>query len=296
MHRRSLVAASCQLEEKDFLIQCLVKAYRVELKQVHFGFASPLPTVGVPLDFLSRVTIPLSGTIAITASFDGKVEKRVLTTKEMLFTGKCGWSHASADANTRRAISVVFREGHIRFVYSEFMRGELKKNMWYHTSSGMKGVLFHTVQALNELMNDFQNDRFPRAANLLRALLSQAIIELQADKPLVCTKAQRTLALIKEHVASNYHLPITCKSISADLQMNPSYVSRLFSERSQETIHSFLTTYRMEKAAFILKNYDGTVKQVARQCGFTSTGYFIKAFKKFYAVTPGLFRSRNRYS
>ena len=281
--------------DKEFLIQCIQKAYSFELKQVHFGFAAPLPTSAVPLDFLSRITIPLKDSIEITASFDGTVAKReFIAGKDVLFTGKNGWAVSTREGKSRKSISIVFTENYIRAVYSEFVKGELKKNIWYHTSSGMKGLLFHTIQALNELMIDLRHDRFPRAEGLIKTLLAQVIIEMQEDKPLKITKAERTLGQIKDYILTNCHLPINRESISGDLQLNPSYISRLFSERTKETINSFLNKARMRKAAFILKNYDAPMAQVSEQCGFSSTGYFIKVFKKFYGITPGTFRSRER--
>ena len=281
---------------KEFIIECIVRAYQFEPTQVHFGFAAPLPSSAVPLDFLSRITIPLEGNPDIIASFDGKVEKREFTVGNVLFTGKNGWAVSEREGKSYKGLSIVFRENYIRAVYSEFVKGELKENIWYHTSSGMKGLVFHIIQALNELMIDFRNDRTERALGLIKTLLAQVIIEIQEDKPLRITKAERTLNQVKDYILSNCHLPINRESISGDLQMNPSYISRLFSERTEETINSFLNKVRMQKATFILKNYAASVEQVAEQCGYSSPGYFVKVFKKNYGITPGVFRNREKIS
>jgi len=280
--------------EKEFLIQRLEEALTLEVKHVYFGFSNPLPSLPAPLNFLSRITIPLKGKLEMTASFDGKIEKKIFKPGDILFTGRNGWALASRDDKTYKAVSIVLMKDCIRTVYSEFEKGKIKKNPWYHTSSGMKGILFHTVQALNELMTDFGNDRFQRAEALIKTMLGQTIIEMRKDRPLRISKSERTLALIKDYIMTNCHLPVNRESISSDLRMNPSYISRLFSEKTGETINAFLNKARMEKATFILKNHDAPIEQIAGLCGYSSPGYFVKVFKKFYGITPGAFRNREK--
>lgn len=280
--------------EKEFLIQRLEDSLRLKIKNIHFGFEKPLPSFPIPLDFLSRITVPLKGKLEITAAFDGKIKKKIFKPGEILFTGKNGWAFAQREDKTYKAVSIVIMKNCVRTVYSEFKKGKIKKNPWYHTSSGMKGVLFHTVQALNELMSDFANDRLERAANLIRTMIAQTIIEMRDDKPLKTSKSEKTLALIKDYILTNCHLPVNRASISSDLRMNPSYISRLFSEKTGESINSCLNKARMEKALSILKNHDAPIEQVAGLCGYSRAGYFVKVFKKFYGTTPGTFRNREK--
>lgn len=282
--------------DKEFLIQCLEDTLKLKIKKINFGFEKPLPSFSTPLDFLSRITVPLKGKLEITAAFDGKISKKIFKPGDILFTGKNGWAFASREGKTYKAVSIVIMKDCVRTVYSEFKKGNIKKNPWYHTSSGMKGILFHTAQALNELMSDFSNSRFERAADLIRTMIAQTIIEIREDKPLKTSKSGKTLALIKDYILTNCHLPVNRASISGDLRMNPSYISRLFSGKTGESINSYLNKARMEKALFILKNHGAPIEQVAGLCGYSSAGYFVKVFKKFYGTTPGAFRNREKIS
>jgi len=262
----------------------------VPLTLVHFGFAEPLPSYSVPLNLITRVTIPLYGKIVLVAAYDKKIEERELAPGDILFTGRNGWAFSARKDNVA-TVSVVFTVSHIRLVYVKYEMGEVKFNPWYHTSVGPKEISLHIIQALNGLMNETNSDRNSRAIPLITALLHQVIEEVEHDHPEKVGKAERTFQLVKEYMLQNYHSPINRASICGDLKLNPCYVSSLFTEKSGESLNVYLNRLRMENAEFILKTYKVSMEQAAAQCGFTSGAYFIKAFKKFYGTTPGVFKN-----
>ncbi len=49
-------------------------------------------------------------------------------------------------------------------------------------------------------------------------------------------------------------------------------------------------TYRMRKAAELLKTTANTISEVAYDTGFRDPSYFVKTFKKYHGVTPGRYR------
>ena len=53
---------------------------------------------------------------------------------------------------------------------------------------------------------------------------------------------------------------------------------------------AYLTWWRMTAAARLLREADGPLSAVARRCGYASEFAFAKAFKREFAVTPGVFR------
>ena len=48
-------------------------------------------------------------------------------------------------------------------------------------------------------------------------------------------------------------------------------------------------SFTLEKAAEMLTTTNLNVTEVGAQCGFLNTGMFIRAFKKNYGTTPGMY-------
>jgi AraC-like DNA-binding protein len=269
----------------------------ISFKNVYFGFAKPLPCpeYSVPLNFRSRLTVPLEGPCPIVASFDGRVEKKILNPGDILFTGRNGWAygqiHQSDDSQT---VSVVFMDSYVRLVKSEKKSGVTVRNPWRHTSAGPDGVTLLLLQALNVIMHETETDRQARALPLLIALIRQVLLDVSREPERKTGKAERTFQMILEQIHQRFNETITRKSICAELGLNESYASALFKRKTGENINTCLNRTRMDMADFLLKNYDEPVERISRQCGFSSAGYFIKSFKKFYGVTPGALREAEK--
>jgi AraC-like DNA-binding protein len=54
--------------------------------------------------------------------------------------------------------------------------------------------------------------------------------------------------------------------------------------------HEYVQEVRMEEAKRLLRSSRQSVAQIARECGFSSSGYFIRAFKKGLGKTPQQYR------
>lgn len=276
---------------KTFLLKQVMRTLQeVTLTKVHFGYAEPLPEYSVPLDFMSRITASLDGKNVIAAAYDGKLEDHPMQPGDILFTGKHGWACSIGKTPFSAAISIVFMESYIRLVYSEVSYGKVLYNPWYHTAGGPREISLHLIQCLNKLMFETDSDRQTRAIPLLTALLYQVVEEVTHDSPQKMGKADRTFKQVVEYTHQYCHSPINRASVCNELNLNPCYVSKIFKERTGQHFNAYLNRLRMENAETLLQKYDLSIEQLAALCGFSSAGYFIKAFKKFYGITPGEFR------
>ncbi len=52
----------------------------------------------------------------------------------------------------------------------------------------------------------------------------------------------------------------------------------------------YVTALRLQRAVFLLRTTENTVAEIASQCGFTSSNYFIRAFGKRIGTTPLRYR------
>ncbi|MFA7185879.1 MAG: helix-turn-helix transcriptional regulator [Victivallales bacterium] len=272
----------------DYLRQALAAN---DLNEVYFGYAEPLPEISTPLNFMSRMTFSVNSESSVIAAYDGKIGKRQLLPGKALFTGRNGWAYFTGESPHICNISVVFMESYIRLVYGELSYDKKLYNPWYHTSKGPQDISRKILDCLNRIMFENDTHRQKRAVPLLKALAYQVIEEAEHELSPSLTKAEKIFKKITEYTQQSYHTPVNRALISAELKINPSSLSRTFKENTGMDFNAYLNQLRMEKAEFILKNYDLPVEKVADQCGFTSSNYFIKAFKKYFGTTPGQFRS-----
>jgi AraC-like DNA-binding protein len=234
----------------------------------------------------------------VVAAYDGKIKERDILVGEALFTGKNGWAYIPTENYPkniyRSSISVVFMESHIRLVHTRSYNDNILFHPWFHTSCGPGDISKNILQSLNKLMFETHADRQTRAILLIKALLYQVIEEVNNDSAMEMSKSEKNFRNIIEYTQQYYHYPINRASVCNELQLSTSSLTRIFREHSKLNFNAYLNELRMKKAEFILGNYDLSVERIADQCGFASSGYFIKAFKKYFGVTPEVFRNLNK--
>lgn len=78
--------------------------------------------------------------------------------------------------------------------------------------------------------------------------------------------------------------------IAAKCSMSTSQFKKVFNQIYGTSPHRWLATQQLEKAAFLLKNTDKTVGDIAMECEFSNTSHLIKRFKDGYNTTPTAYR------
>ena len=61
---------------------------------------------------------------------------------------------------------------------------------------------------------------------------------------------------------------------------------------SRATVSYVLNDIRIDNACALLRHTNLTLDAIAAQCGFHYTSYFIRAFHKHFACSPGVYRAR----
>ena len=113
----------------------------------------------------------------------------------------------------------------------------------------------------------------------------------------------------KEHVARinnailyieiNLSKKLMLNDIAKEAYFSPFHFHRIFSLVVGETVQSFITRKRIEKAAGLLINQkELPITVVSEKLGFSSLSSFSRAFKKFYGISPNEFKelSPNKFS
>ncbi len=110
-------------------------------------------------------------------------------------------------------------------------------------------------------------------AERMRALRKDNVISLHIRK---------CIDYIYEHLNEN----LSIKSIAQTLELNPSYLAKLFLKETGTTIKDFIINAKITTAENMLKHSDHSYLDIALSLGFSSQSAFISVFKKARGVTP----------
>lgn len=94
-------------------------------------------------------------------------------------------------------------------------------------------------------------------------------------------------------VEQNFQNNITIEDIAAFCNLNRSYFGKIFHEAVGKSPQEFLISYRMTKAAELLKLTRLPVGDISNAVGYPSQLHFSRAFKKTYGTSPRDWRSAN---
>ncbi|WP_079913258.1 response regulator [Paenibacillus sp. 32352] len=91
---------------------------------------------------------------------------------------------------------------------------------------------------------------------------------------------------IERHLSEN----VTLQAISEHVHLHPSYLSAAYKQETGENLSEYIYRYRMEKAAYLLRNSKAKIYEISAMLGYQYTPYFTKLFKSYYSVSPQEYR------
>jgi len=94
--------------------------------------------------------------------------------------------------------------------------------------------------------------------------------------------AVRAIAYIEEH----YREDLRLDELSNQLFISVAHLIRVFKRDNGCTPHQYLLTYRLMRAAQLLKYSDLQIQQIANSVGFSSPSHFGRCFFNHYGCTP----------
>jgi two-component system response regulator YesN len=103
---------------------------------------------------------------------------------------------------------------------------------------------------------------------------------------------KKTIDFIKER----YIEKISIESISEELEVSSSYLSRKFKEETGHTYLDFLNMYRVQQAIKLLNEGIYRVYQVSDMTGFSDYKHFCLVFKRYTKTSPTEFIKSKEYT
>lgn len=96
-------------------------------------------------------------------------------------------------------------------------------------------------------------------------------------------------------IEQNFQNDISVEDIAASCGLNRSYFGKIFHENTGKSPQDFLITYRMTKAAELLKLTELSVADIGNAVGYPNQLHFSRAFKNVYGSSPRHWRNENRH-
>lgn len=104
--------------------------------------------------------------------------------------------------------------------------------------------------------------------------------------------ASKHVTECKNYIYAHIQERILVEDIAVELNINSSYLSRLFKSEMGQPISKYINQQKMKLAMNLLRYSDESVVDIANKFSFSSQSHFIKLFKEFVGITPKKFRDK----
>ena len=161
---------------------------------------------------------------------------------------------------------------------SKDLRNEMMNEMLYiarHPGSSSESP-FHMIGHLYLFL-----DYFMRSAATVRMNQSGKIRDFYIKEAL-------------SYIEQNFQNNITIEDIAAFCGLNRSYFGKIFHDTIGKSPQEFLISYRMTKAAELLKLTSLSVADIGNAVGYPNQLHFSRAFKNVYGTSPRSWRNTNK--
>jgi YesN/AraC family two-component response regulator len=92
-----------------------------------------------------------------------------------------------------------------------------------------------------------------------------------------------------QYIKTNYR-DIKVNDIANYIGINRSYLTAIFKKKLDVSPQKYLVSYRLQKAAKLLKSTDMSITEIASEVGYVDSISFSKMFKQEYNMSPKTFR------
>lgn len=183
---------------------------------------------------------------------------------------------------------------------------DMKKTRYKFETNSIKDVYYQLLTALDNLCRERNFTKvFPGAGDFIwdniaqrdtihalqefleekLSLYAQAVAGKEGSHPLVYR--------IQQYVAEHYQdTDLSVKTMAEDLHFTPAYLCNVYKAEKNDTIISYINTYRVDKARELLKKRETKVFEVSYLVGYGTSHYFARQFKKLVGMTPTEYREK----
>lgn len=121
----------------------------------------------------------------------------------------------------------------------------------------------------------------------LKNILKEAFKALMASTPAPISSEKKEIQEVLYYIHTHYKMKLSLEDLALSVNLNSSYLCRLFKQEVGISIFNYINKIRMEKAAQLIKaNKDIYIKEIAVSVGIDDPFYFTRKFKEYYGKNP----------
>lgn len=176
----------------------------------------------------------------------------------------------------------VFDLQDLKSLFTSIKRHALKPFRFRARTGSTARDIYKTVE------NGMDSTHSPEERAHLRARLCALLLEtfddLTATQPMISSDnvAPTIMAYIREHCSEQ----ISTEDLIRISGYGRTRLFELFTDIAGTTPTDYLNRCRVEKARELLLSSNKSIKDIAKECGFTSSSYFKIVFKKYFGSSP----------
>ncbi len=104
-----------------------------------------------------------------------------------------------------------------------------------------------------------------------------------------------TLDDVIKYILYNPESDLRQKALSEELHINKSYLSTIFIAQTNIRFVDYISSIKLLRAAWLLKNTEMKVGEIAQKIDYKDVAYFSKQFKKSFSCSPSEYRLPDNY-
>ena len=117
--------------------------------------------------------------------------------------------------------------------------------------------------------------------------IARALRESGKERPI-----PENMLAVRHLIESEYERSLPLSELAARASLSVSQCAALFRRYFGFPPHEYLQRHRMHQAAYLLRDRNTPVKEVARRVGYGNAFSFSKLFKQYFGVSPTNFRQQ----
>lgn len=98
---------------------------------------------------------------------------------------------------------------------------------------------------------------------------------------------------IVDFIELNFAKSISLDDVAKQCGISKNYLPHAFKRETGKTVVEYISDYRLDKAAELLRCTSLSIQEVGGRVGYLDNNYFSKIFKKRFGETPSIYRKKN---